>query len=97
MNSRSQLATAERILLSRIREKWMAEGVTFLMPETTYVEKGVKIGKDSIIGPFCLLKGSTVIGEGAEIGAYSVIQDESVPAGANIKPYSYLIGTNQDK
>ncbi len=93
VNSRSQLATAERILLSRVREKWMAEGVTFSMPETTYIEKDVKIGKDTLVGPFCILKGSTVIGEGVQIGAHSFIQDTRVPAGAKIKPYSYLIGT----
>ena len=96
VNSRTQLATAERILLKRIREKWMSEGVTFSMPETTYVEKGVKIGKDTIVGPCCILKGSTVIGEGVEIGPHSFIEDTNIPAGTTVEPFSYLIDTDQD-
>ncbi len=93
VNSRNQLAEAERVLLSRIRDKWMAQGVTISMPDTVYLEKSVTIGKDTCIGPFSMLKGATTIGEGVEIGAHSIIQDAEIPSGSIVDPYSYIKGT----
>ena len=93
VNSRSQLAEAERVLLSRIRDKWMARGVTISMPETVYVEKSVTIGKDTSIGPFTMLKGAATIGEGVEIGGHCIIQDAEIPSGSIVDPYSYIKGT----
>ncbi len=93
VNSRNQLAEAERVLLSRIRERWMARGVTISMPDTVYVEKSVTIGQDTLIGPFSMLTGATTIGQSVKVGAHCIIQDAEVPSGSVVEPYSYIKGT----
>lgn len=68
VNDRVQLAEAEKILVQRIRKSHMVHGVRFLLPETVYVEYGIKIGPDSEIGSGCALLGKTEIGTKTEIG-----------------------------
>jgi bifunctional UDP-N-acetylglucosamine pyrophosphorylase / glucosamine-1-phosphate N-acetyltransferase len=67
INTREELALMEKVLQERINRKWMAAGVTLKDPETTYIEEGVKIGRDTIIGPNTHLLGDTVIGERCRI------------------------------
>ncbi len=63
INTREELAIMEKSLQERINRKWMEAGVTLKDPQTTYIEEGVLIGKDTIIGPNTHLLGQTVIGE----------------------------------
>ena len=82
INSRVHLATAEKILRRRINEKWMVEGVTLIDPDTTYIEAGVSIGRDTVIQPNTHLRGTTVVGEDCEIGPDTTIIDTQVGNGA---------------
>ena len=68
INSRQQLAGAERILRRRKNEALMAAGVTIMDPATTYIDADVQVGRDTVIYPQTWLEGSTVIGEDCEIG-----------------------------
>ncbi len=88
VNSRQQLALAEGVLLGRIRDKHMAAGVTFSMPETTYIEPDVEIGKDSIIGSHCVLKGKTRIGESTMVYPFSYLDNFSCNPGSIIGPFA---------
>ncbi len=90
VNSRAELSRAESILLQRIREGWMKEGVTFSIPESVYIEPTVRLARDVTIGPSVVLKGQTVVGEGAVIGAFSHLEDSRVPEGAKLSPYTRL-------
>ena len=51
INTRAEMAEAERVLRGRVRQRLMDAGVTFLAPETSFVDAGVKIGCDSVIHP----------------------------------------------
>lgn len=75
VNDKYQLCEAERIILKRIIREHMLNGVTFHLPETSMIHKGVKIGKDTTIHPGTQLAGQTVIGENCEIGPHSSIED----------------------
>ena len=68
INSRQQLAGAEKILRRRKNEQLMAEGVTLMDPDTTYVDFDVQVGRDTVIYPMTWLEAGTVIGEECEIG-----------------------------
>ena len=81
VNTRRQLARVEEIMQRRIRDRWMDEGVTFVLPETIYVEYSVRIGRDTVIYPNVALLGETEIGEGCVIGPGRVLKDEKVPDG----------------
>jgi len=64
VNDRAQLAEAEAVLLSRLRQHWMREGVTFRMPETVYIHHDVELSPDVEVGPHCVLTRGTRIGSG---------------------------------
>ncbi|WP_318767192.1 bifunctional UDP-N-acetylglucosamine diphosphorylase/glucosamine-1-phosphate N-acetyltransferase GlmU [Lactiplantibacillus carotarum] len=106
VNTRSALAQATKVMQKRINEQHMADGVSIINPEDTYIDAGVKIGADTIIEPGVLIKGHTTIGEDCLIGAHSEIhdmviedrvrvtasflEDSIMHADSNIGPYSHL-------
>jgi bifunctional UDP-N-acetylglucosamine pyrophosphorylase/glucosamine-1-phosphate N-acetyltransferase len=75
INTRVDLAAAERLLRRRINERWMVSGVTIVDSSTTYIEPGVTIGRDTTIQPNTHLRGETVIGERCTIGPNTIVED----------------------
>ena len=71
INSRVQLAGAEKILRRRKNIELMDKGVTLMDPDSTFVDADVEVGADTVIYPFTWLEGKTVVGEGCEIGPNS--------------------------
>ena len=106
VNDRWQLALAERELRNRTNRKWLLNGVTMLDPRQTFIDVDVKIGRDVTLFPGTLLQGSTVIGDGCEIGpdvrlvdcavgidatvTHTVGTDAEVGPGAEVGPYAHL-------
>lgn len=106
INTRVHLAEAEALLRSRINRAWMLSGVTIVDPTTTYIEPGVRIGRDTTIWPNTYLQGNTIIGESSEIGPNSIIrntnigdrcrvfasvlEDARMEEGAEIGPFGHL-------
>jgi len=75
INTRAHLAEAERALRQRINTQWMLEGVTIVDPDTTYIEPGVTIGRDTTIWPNTHLRGQTAVGEQCTIGPNTIVED----------------------
>ncbi len=90
INTKSQLAEASRILQKRINEEWMSLGVEFISPETTFIESTVVLEPDVRLHPGVVVTGRSKIARGAEILAYSVIEDSDVGSGARIGPFAHL-------
>lgn len=78
INSRAQLANAEKILRRRKNIELMENGVTIMDPATTFIDAQVTVGKDTVIYPFTWLEGATVIGENCQIGPNSYFTDVKV-------------------
>lgn len=78
VNTRVHLSEAEAVLRKRINHQLMESGVSMMNPNHTYIEAGVKVGKDTVIRPGTWLKGETVIGEGCDIGPNTIITDSEV-------------------
>jgi bifunctional UDP-N-acetylglucosamine pyrophosphorylase/glucosamine-1-phosphate N-acetyltransferase len=68
INTRAELAIAEQIMAERVRQHWMAEGVTIQDTSSVYIEPSVRIGRDTVIYPNCYLRGETVVGMSCRIG-----------------------------
>lgn len=62
INTRVELAAAERIMRQRINEQWMLRGVTLRDPQSIYIDVDVRIGTDTVIHPNVYLEGGTLIG-----------------------------------
>lgn len=106
VNSRVQLAFSEDVMRKRINEKFMLEGVTIIDPQNTYIQDGVKIGKDTIIYPNVIIEGNSIIGEDCVIRSNtrivnsiigervevesSLIEDSIVEESCHIGPFSHL-------
>lgn len=78
VNSRVQLAEAERILRNRKLRELMDAGVTIIDPATTYVAPEVVVGSDTILHPGTILEGNTVIGKECEIGPHTRFNNVTV-------------------
>ncbi len=81
VNTRKDLASAERIMQERIINCWTKKGVTFVRPEQVYVEYDVEIQEDTLIYPFVALLGKTRIGHDAVIGPGVILKDEEIKPG----------------
>lgn len=106
VNSKVQLAAAEKAMRSRINAWHMDNGVTMVDPERTYIESGAVIGCDTVLLPGVVIEGNTVIGEDCVIGPdsrltnvklgngvkfqYSTAVDSSVDDNTTVGPYAYI-------
>ncbi|MBQ48736.1 MAG: hypothetical protein CMP10_15155 [Zetaproteobacteria bacterium] len=79
VNDRSQLAEIETYLVRKKIESTQKSGVTFHLPETTWIDESVVIGTDSEIGSHCILQGNTKIGKNCIIGSRCTIINCSIP------------------
>lgn len=84
INTRVHLSEAEAAMRRRINRRWMEAGVTMIDPATTTVEPGVKIGRDTIIQPGTLLRGSTVIGSYCQVGPHTLVENSVLGDGCSV-------------
>lgn len=106
INNKIQLSEAEAILRKKINYRHMANGVTLINPDNTYIEEDVVIGSDTIIYPGTILEGNTTIGNGCVIAqnnritntvigneteiVSSVLIDSKVGNNTHIGPFAWL-------
>ncbi len=93
VNTRSELADAESIMQMRLKRSFMEAGVTFINPQTSYLEATVDIERDTSILSNCFIQGTTKIGKGSKIGPNARIIDSSIGENTNIQ-YSVINGAN---
>lgn len=67
INTRLDLARANQVLWHKIAQRHMLAGVTLMDPQTTYIDRDVEIGKDTVVYPNCYLLGKTSLGEGCVV------------------------------
>jgi bifunctional UDP-N-acetylglucosamine pyrophosphorylase/glucosamine-1-phosphate N-acetyltransferase len=68
----------------------MLAGVTIVDPSSTWIEPGVEIEPDATIHPFTILRGSTVVRAGAQVGPHAVAVDAEIGERALVGPFCYL-------
>ncbi len=90
VNTRKDLAIANRIMRERILDGLMAAGVTVMDPSNTYIDYGVKIGVDSILYPNIHIEGDSTVGEGCVIEEGSKIIDSTIGDGCRIRSHSLV-------
>ena len=90
INNRAELAVAAAALRDRVNERHMLAGVTIIDPATAWIDAGVELEPDVVIHPFTVLRGTTRVERGAEIGPHVVAVDAVVGPGALVGPFCYL-------
>ena len=84
INNRQQLAQCETMLQERLRQHWMAEGVTFVDPVSCTLSEGCQFGRDVVIEPQTHLRGRCQIGDESRIGPGSLIEDAELGRGVTV-------------
>jgi bifunctional UDP-N-acetylglucosamine pyrophosphorylase / glucosamine-1-phosphate N-acetyltransferase len=90
VNTRAELASAAAVLRDRINHAHMLAGVTIVDPVSTWIDPSVELEPDSTVQPFTVLRGSTTVAAGAEVGPHAVAVDSEVGPGALVGPFCYL-------
>ena len=90
INSRSELASAEKMYQQTRRQYFMDEGVTLTDPETVYFAYDTKIGHDVIVGPNVFFGPGVEIADNVTINAFCHLEGASVGEGASIGPFARL-------
>ena len=106
INTRVELAEANSTMRRRLVDDLMLSGVTVEDPQTTYVDHGVIVGRDTTIRPQTTLAGLTAVGERCTIGPGSLLRDVvvgdetsivsshllecSVGDGCSVGPFAYI-------
>lgn len=93
VNSRVQLAEAEKVMRKRINLNHMENGVTLIDSENTYIEIDVEINNDTVIYPGNVIQGKTIIGEGCIIYPNSRIKDSIIGKNVSIQSSTILEST----
>lgn len=93
INTRPELAEADRVIRWRKVRELMLAGVTIEKPETVTIDTGVSIGMDTVVEPFTQILGKTTIGDNCRIGACSIIRDSQLGNEVEVGPFT-IIGTS---
>ena len=87
INTRAELAVADRILRSRKNNELMLSGVTIENPESVLVDVNVTVGMDTLIGANAQLREQTTVGANCRIGAGSILRNCVIDDEVEILPY----------
>ena len=106
VNTREDLARAERAAQRRLRSAAMAGGATLIDPDTTYLDAAASLEPDVVVHPNTHIRGASRVARGAEIGPNAQLRDAEVGpdsrvdsavaegcvvgAGAHIGPFSHV-------
>ena len=92
VNSPAQLADLERRYQRDVAERLLAAGVRLADPARIDVRGELVCGSDVEIDVGCIFEGRVELADGARIGAYCMLRNATVGAGASIRPYSHIDG-----
>jgi bifunctional UDP-N-acetylglucosamine pyrophosphorylase / glucosamine-1-phosphate N-acetyltransferase len=90
VKDRVRLAAANAVMRRRILERCMLSGVTVVDPGSTFIDATVTIGQDTVIEPFCVIKGHSVIGADCRIGPYVHMEDARIGDRSDCGPFAKL-------
>jgi bifunctional UDP-N-acetylglucosamine pyrophosphorylase/glucosamine-1-phosphate N-acetyltransferase len=88
VNSRAELAVAEAVIQTRLRNAALAAGVTMTAPETVFLTTDTQIAQDVTIEPHVVIGRGVTIASGAVIRAFSHIEGCTIGEDAVIGPYA---------
>lgn len=94
INTRVELAQADRILRDRKTTALMLAGVTIEKPESVTIDMGVTVGMDTVIGPFAQLLGNTTVGQGCRIGASTILENATLGDDVEVLPFTSVVDSH---
>ena len=92
MNSKNKknLALQEKQKQNKIRNKFMAQGVTLVAPDTIFLSVNTKIGKNVVINPYVVIGSNVKIGNNVEILSFTHIEGAKIENNVKVGPFSRI-------
>ena len=90
VNSKEQLAQAERVTQRRIAARLMEQGVTLADPARIDVRGELTVGADVFIDVGCVFEGRVHLADGVHVGPYSVLRNITVGARTELVAFTFL-------
>jgi bifunctional UDP-N-acetylglucosamine pyrophosphorylase / glucosamine-1-phosphate N-acetyltransferase len=90
VNTQGQLAEAEAILQTRLRQAALDSGVTMTAPDTVHLCVDTKLGRDVTIEPYVVFGPGVTVEDGAFIRSFSHLEGAHVGRGATVGPFARL-------
>tara|TARA_B100000427_G_C15352549_1_gene526125 strand:+ start:43 stop:681 length:639 start_codon:yes stop_codon:yes gene_type:complete len=88
--NKKKLAMKEKYSQEKLRNNAMKMGVTLKSPETVFLSKDTKYGKNVIINPYVVIGKKTKIGDNVEILPFTHIENATLENNVNVGPFSRL-------
>ena len=88
--SKKKIALVEKYNQEKLRNQAMKMGVTLKSPETVFLSKDTKFGKNVVINPYVVIGKKTKIGNNVEILSFTHIENATLEANTNVGPFSRI-------
>ena len=75
---------------SKLRNKFLRNGVKMIAPETVFFSKNTKIGKNVTIEPYVVISDKVSVGNNVRILSFSHLEGVKIENNVNIGPYARL-------
>lgn len=92
INSKADLAQAERIYQRQVADALLQKGVTLADPARLDVRGSLSCGRDVFIDVGCVFEGEVTLGDDVTIGPYCVIRNAGIAAKTKLQAYSHIDG-----
>ena len=79
-----------RLNQDNLRNKAIIKGVNFLLPETVYLSRDTKFGKNITIEPYVYIGSKVIIGDNVVIKSFSHLEGCKIEKNVSIGPYARL-------
>ena len=94
IDDRASFTRAGLLMRDRIVRRHQERGVSFLLPDTNWIEVDVTIGSDTMIYPGVILEGMTEVGSECVIGPHSRVLESRVGRGVELRGWNYVTHTS---
>ena len=88
--SKKKKALIEKYNQEKLRNHAMKIGVTLISPETVFLSKDTKFGKNIVINPYVVIGKKTKIGNNVEILPFTHIENAILESNVNVGPFSRI-------
>jgi bifunctional UDP-N-acetylglucosamine pyrophosphorylase/glucosamine-1-phosphate N-acetyltransferase len=90
VNTRVELAAAERVMQHRLRRRAMEQGATLIAPETVFFAADTRLGRDVVVEPHVVFGPGVTVAENVRIRSFSHLEGATIAAGAIVGPFARL-------
>ena len=88
--NKKSIAILEKINQEKLRNTAMKMGVILKAPETVFLSKDTKFGKNVVINPYVVIGKKTKIGNNVEVLSFTHIENATLESDVSVGPFSRL-------